>query len=118
MNEVANKSIKWLTEKLQTIVVVITAISSIVGVVYAGQQYLEKFAEDKDVANVQIQFGSLHYDSEIDRYEEEVETIEDKKIDGTATNSDLKKLHRIKGKIEKLKTRKKAFIDKAMEKFK
>lgn len=93
----------WLTKKLQLWVITITAITSTGGLVYAGSEYLNRFATNDDVATVQRQMTELHFQSQISSYEEQKMEIQDKIVDGTASNSDRKKLHRLDLRIQNLK---------------
>jgi Fe-S cluster assembly ATPase SufC len=97
--------IKWVTSRFQLIALIISIISGAGGVVYAANEYVEQFALDEDVAKVQKQFSAMHYQSQVDLYQEKAFEIEDKIIDETVTNVELKKLKRIQTKINNLKSK-------------
>ena len=92
----------WLSKKIQLWILIVSTISGTGGLVYAADQYLNKFATNEDVQAVQMQFTGLYYETQISGYEEEKLNIQDKIVDGTATNADLKKKHRLESKIRSL----------------
>jgi hypothetical protein len=89
----------WLSKKVQLWILIVSAITSTGGLVYATDQYLNKFATNDDVATVQRQMTELHYKAQIDDYTEQKLEIQDKIVDDTARPSDRKKLHRLDRKI-------------------
>ena len=124
-NHVINKHIVSI---LGSIIVFLIPI-----ILYAGSAWVDKQIEDgmgqyatkTDIVNIQTQLTS-NSDSfatkveivdikkqistnQIDSFQEQVYTIEDKKIDGLAKPSDEKKLLRLNTKIKRIKERMKLF---------
>ena len=97
-NKVINKHISSI---LGAVIVVLMPVLLYAGGAWVDEQIsakMGKYATKTEIVIIQKQISN----SQIDRIQEEIFTIKDKRIDGLTSNSDEKKLIRLETKVIKI----------------
>lgn len=84
---------------ISTIVSIVTLVGLIVGYAFAAD---EKYVDIAELSALHYKLEERRIEDRIQDYQDKRDYIMDKKVDGTATPTDEKRLHRYNGAIKSL----------------